>query len=477
MARSHDVKELGTESPLRLIGRLAVPTVCANMVTSLYSMVDRLFIGQFVGGTTLAAVGLIAPLNNVTAACTVMLSVGGGAMIATAFGAQDADRANTAFTNIVTLSLIMAAAVSGIFIALAPQLCVLCGGEEGSDLVALASTFLRITSIGTLFQVINVGFASMIRSEGNTTYAMFVTMIGAVINVGLNALTIIVLGMGLLGSAWSTVISSSISATLSASYFRRGHGAAKWAGWSAVHPATMGKVCAMGIAPAIFQVLSFANNIFINRSLVGCATAELGSDGRTIVLAANSVISTVESVATMFIMGVNNAVSTVLSFNNGAKKYDRVFSAAVIGQVLATTAALVLWLVWRLLPGPVFSAFVGDDQRIIDVGIRAVTIGKLFVFGLGFQTLASMYFSALGRPQTATLISVSRNGLFLIPALLVLPGMLGLDGVYASTSVSDACSLVLVAFIYLRDLKRLKGLAQAQAQGQETQAPSQTSAS
>lgn len=132
---------------------------------------------------------------------------------------------------------------------------------------------------------------------------------------------------------------------------------------------------------------------------------------------------------------------------------------------------------WRLLPGPVFSAFVGDDRRIIDVGIRAVTIGKPFVFGLGFQTLASMYFSALGRPQTATLISVSRNGLFLIPALLVLPGMLGLDGVYASTSVSDACSLVLVAFIYLRDLKRLKGLAQAQAQGQETQAPSQTSAS
>ncbi len=460
--RTHDVNELGTEKPLTLIAHLALPTICANLASSLYTFIDRLFIGHYVGGSALTAVGIVSPLNNIVAAVTVMLSVGGGAMLATSFGKGSRKQANVIFTNIVVMSAGISMVVVLAFELFASPLCVLCGATAGTETEALAVLFLRVTSLGTLSQIVNIGFATMIRSEGNPSYSMFVTMIGAVINVGANALAIIVLGMGLIGSAWSTVLSSAIAAYLSIRYYTTGRGAVSWEGWSAVSGKIILRTAALGIAPAVFQILSFVNNTLINRSLMAYAPQQLGEGGGDVAIAANTVISTVESIVIMIIMGTSNAVSTVISYSNGAKDWRRLRSAALIGQVMAGVVSVALWLVWRLVPRIPFELFVGEDEQTISVGVQAVSYGKLFIFGLGFQTLASMYFSAISRPQVATLISVSRNGLFLIPALLTLPPQFGLLGVYASSSVSDACSLVLVGGIYLREMARLSKLVKEQ---------------
>ena len=176
-------------------------------------------------------------------------------------------------------------------------------------------------------------------------------------------------------------------------------------------------------------------------------------------LSAVSVMQTVENLAIMFIMGMNNAVSTVISYNYGSGRYERVRKATLTGQVVATVVSILLWITMLFTPNALFSLFSPDNPGLAAYGALAMRRGKLFIFGLGFQTLASMYYSAIGKPKRAVLISISRNGLFLIPSLL-LPRFFGLDGVLCATSVSDGCSLVLVACLYtagLRELSRQSG--------------------
>lgn len=456
-----DVDALGMRPLVPLIASLAVPSICANLASSLYTLCDRLFVGNFVGGTALAAVGLIFPLNNVSGAFTVMLGVGGGAALGAAFGAGDRQHASRYYTNIAGMSTIIGAVLGLLFFFAAEPICLMLGALPGTELLSQASLFLRITAAATFFQVINLGLAAVIRAEGNISYSMVVTLTGSGVNIVFNAFAIIVLRLGLVGSATSTLLSSLIGAVLSIWYFASGRSTVSWTGLSSMSVRTMAHVGILGIAPAVFQVLSFFNNTATTRLLMTYGPETYGPTGGDDAIAAWSVVTTVESIAVMFIMGVSNAVSVVLSYNKGARRWRRVRGAALIGQAAATVSSVALWLSWLIVPQAVFALFAGSDDAIIQIGVRAVSEGKLFIFGLGFQTLASMYFSAIGRPRTATFISISRNGLFLIPALLMLPTRWGIDGVFWASSVSDACSMVVVGFIYVREMRRLGRLVKA----------------
>ena len=176
---------------------------------------------------------------------------------------------------------------------------------------------------------------------------------------------------------------------------------------------------------------------------------EMGAGGGDLAISALSVVNTVESIALMVVLGMNNAISTIISYNYGAKQYKRTRNAALIGQAIAFVICTVVWLLMMIVPKTLFAIFSSGDAQLAEYG------SKMFMLFLGFQTLASMYFSAIGKPKVATFISISRNGLFLIPALLILPRFLGLNGVLYSSSVSDSCSLILVSTIYINGILQL----------------------
>ena len=199
----------------------------------------------------------------------------------------------------------------------------------------------------------------------------------------------------------------------------------------------IGKVIALGMAPAVFQGLSFVNNILTNRSLMYYGNLELGTEGGSLAISAVSVIHTVENLAIMFIMGMNNAISTIISYNYGQKRYDRARQATLTGQAVAFAVSALLWVGMMFFPQTLFAVFSSSDTELMEYGARAMRLGKIFIFGLGFQTLASMFYSSIGKPKRAIFISISRNGLFLIPSLLILPKFFGINGVLMSTSVSD----------------------------------------
>ena len=464
------VQNMGTAKLLPLILVMSVPAVCGNIVNALYNIVDRIFVGRIVGGTALGAVGVMFPLNNIIAAFTVLMSIGGGALVSLSLGRQEKEKADKAYTNLILFSLFVAVVISSVFFFFAEPLIEICGADESSALYEMAVKYLRIIAVGQLFGIPNLAMAACIRAEGNTRYAMIVTMAGAGINVCMDAIFMMGFHGGVEGAAAATVISQIVSCGLSLQYHCCHKGVLRWKGLAVLDVGLIGKVISLGLAPAVFQGLSFCNNTLVNHSLMRYANMEIGRGGGDMAISAVSVIHTVENFAAMFIMGMNSAISTIISYNYGLKQYGRAKEATLTGQAIATVVSTVLWTLMMAVPETLFRIFSTDVPELIAYGARAMRMGKLFIFGLGFQTLSSMYYSAIGKPKRAIFISISRNGLFLIPALLLLPGILGLDGVLISTSVSDALSLIVVSVIYWSGIHDLNKLEQKDSKGAEKEA-------
>lgn len=368
MEANERVSGLGTKKIFPLIVSMSIPAICGNITTALYNVVDRLFVGQFVGRNALGAIGLMFPLNNVTSAITVLLTVGGGALISLSLGRKEKEKADRAFTNIVVMGAILAFITTVFFFLFADPLISLCGARESSALHDQAVSYLRIVAVGQFFQIMNLGLAGAIRAEGNVKYSMVVSMIGAILNVGLDALFIIVFNGGLEGAAIATAISQVVGALASASYFIRKKGVLRWAGLKNTGFRQMLEIAGLGIAPAVFQAFGLVNNLITNNSLMIYGDREMGAGGGDLAISALSVVSTVESIALMVVLGMNNAISTIISYNYGAKQYKRTRDAALIGQAIAFVICTIVWLLMMFVPQALFAIFSSGDTQLAEYG-------------------------------------------------------------------------------------------------------------
>lgn len=453
-----NTERMGTAPIFPLLLSMAVPGLLGTLTTYLYRTVDQIFVGNFVGRNALGGIAVLSPFNNVVIALTLFLTVGGASMLSLSMGRSDYQKANSLFTNIIIQAIGMATIVCVIFSVATRPFVGMCGAKEGSEVFEYAVIYLRITSIGQLFNMLNVGLAAIIRSEGNTKYSMFANMIGAVLNIFLNFLLIIVIPLGIAGAAIATVGSQLAGAVFSAAYFFSGKSNLKWAGLKVVDLKQMITIAKMGIAPSIFQMLSFVTNIMINKSLQHYGDLDpvyslLG--GGELCISALSVVNTVENFIVSAASGINQAGAPVISYNYGSKKFLRVRKATLTSQGMALFFAIIIWSAMMLAPEFVINLFSKNDAELMDYGVMAMRTCKMFSLFGGYQMLVSMYFSSIGKPEVATFVSLSRHGIFFIPALLILPKMFGLMGVLYATPVSDACSLVVVTCLYIHELRRL----------------------
>lgn len=464
MTPEERVNRLGNANLIPLIFSMSAPAICGNLSNALYSIVSRAYLGHADKPEAMGAMGLIMPLVSIVAALSVMITIGGAAVVSLALGEQDKREADIAFTNVMTAAVGSSSVMAIVFFFFAEQMVRFCGATPDNAVFGYAVQYLRITCFGYVFQMINHGAASVIRAEGNTLYSMYVSIIGNVFNIAFGALFIVWFKMGIKGAASATLLAQFIGMSISLSYFIRGRSLVKWAGAKTISLRKIGEVLYTGIAPAVFQGLNAVNGMLIGNSLQAVlpGTGVL-VDGVTVnydvAMSAISVISSLENVALMLIMGMNNGIATIISYNYGAKNYKRVMKTSLVGQAMASAAALLVWSMMMLCPQVLFAIFIkkSTSAAVLTYGAWAIKRSKMFMFFVGFQTLASMYYSAIRKPRWAMAISIIRNGLFLVPALLILPRLWGLDGLLYSTSVSDACSVVLVSVLYtlaMLDLRR-----------------------
>ncbi len=459
MAQKSKTAKMGTDPLFKLLLSMGIPGLLGNMTTYLYRTVDQIFVGNYVSRNALGGISVLSPFNNVVVALTLFITVGGAAMLSVSVGSGDYDKANKLFTNIIVQAIAMALAVTVVF-ASCPSLWVsIFGAKEGTETFDYAVTYLRITAYGQVFNMLNVGLAAVIRTEGAATYSMVANIIGSVVNIVLNSIFIIVLHMGIEGAALGTIGSQFVGAAVSIAFFTCGRSNLRWVGFKAVSVKQMIFVAKMGMAPSIFQVLSFVTNILLNKSLQHYGDLDpvyslIG--GGELCISAMAVATTVENLIISLSSGINQAASPIISFNYGAKKYSRVWKATIMSQAMAFALSAVVYLFMRFAPELLIDLFGKGDEELMAFGLEAIKIAKVFALFSGYQMLVSMFFSAVCKPEVATLVSLSRHGIFLIPALIILPRFYGVYGVLYANAVSDGCSVVLVTILYIKEVLRFK---------------------
>ncbi len=461
MAVNERTLKMGSAPIFPLLVSMAVPGLLGTMTTYLYRTVDQIFVGNFVGRTALGGISVLSPFNNVIIALSLFITVGGTSLLALTMGRKDYDEANKLFTNIVIQAIAMALIVSVLFFVFARPFVGVCGAKKGTQTYEYAVLYLKIVTCGQVFNMLNQGLAAIIRTEGAAKYSMFANIVGAFFNIVLDALLIIVFKMGVAGAAIATIVSQLMGAVFSAAFFFTGKSSLRWAGFAVVDVRQMLYIAKMGIAPSIFQMLSLFTNILLNKSLQYYGDLDpvyslIG--GGELCISAVAIVNTVDSFIVSMTSGINQAVSPLLSYNYGAKNYSRVKKASLCSQAMAGVFAIVIWSAMMLAPEFVCSLFGKGDEALISYGAMAMRACKMFALFGGFQMLVSMYFSSIGKPQVATFVSISRHGLFLIPAMLIMPQFMGLKGVLYANSVSDGCSLIVVSLMYLHEMRRLSKL-------------------
>ena len=461
MAVNERTLKMGSAPIFPLLVSMAVPGLLGTLTTYLYRTVDQIFVGNFVGRTALGGISVLAPFNNVIIALSLFITVGGTSLLALTMGRRDYEEANKLFTNIIIQAIGMALIVSVLFFIFAEPFVGVCGAKKGTETFRYAVIYLKIVTCGQVFNMLNQGLAAIIRTEGAAKYSMFANIVGAFFNIVLDALLIIVFKMGVAGAAIATIVSQLMGAAFSAAFFLTGKSSLRWAGFGVVDIKQMAYIAKMGIAPSIFQMLSLFTNILLNKSLQYYGDLDpvyslIG--GGELCISAVAIVNTVDNFIVSMTSGINQAVSPLISYNYGAKNYSRVKKASLCSQAMAGVFAIVIWSAMMLAPEFVCSLFGKGDEALISYGAMAMRACKMFALFGGFQMLVSMYFSSIGKPQVATFVSISRHGLFLIPAMLIMPQFMGLKGVLYANSVSDGCSLIVVSFMYLHEMRRLSRL-------------------
>lgn len=458
MAVNERTLKMGSAPIFPLLVSMAVPGLLGTLTTYLYRTVDQIFVGNFVGRTALGGISVLAPFNNVIIALSLFITVGGTSLLALTMGRRDYEEANKLFTNIIIQAIGMALIVSVLFFIFAEPFVGVCGAKRGTETFRYAVIYLKIVTCGQVFNMLNQGLAAIIRTEGAAKYSMFANIVGAFFNIVLDALLIIVFKMGVAGAAIATIVSQLMGAAFSAAFFLTGKSSLRWAGFGVADIKQMAYIAKMGIAPSIFQMLSLFTNILLNKSLQYYGDLDpvyslIG--GGELCISAVAIVNTVDNFIVSMTSGINQAVSPLISYNYGAKNYSRVKKASLCSQAMAGVFAIVIWSAMMLAPEFVCSLFGKGDEALISYGAMAMRDCKMFALFGGFQMLVSMYFSSIGKPQVATFVSISRHGLFLIPAMLIMPQFMGLKGVLYANSVSDGCSLIVVSFMYLHEMRRL----------------------
>ena len=437
--------QLGEERIGKLLLRFSIPAIIGMLVNGLYNIVDRIFVGRGVGSLALTGIAISFPITLAIMAFGMLIGIGATAVISIRLGQQKREEAErivgNAFSLLVGITLLIS--ILG-YLFMDP---LLVGFGASADVLPYAKDYIRIILIGAVFQSIGFGMNNFIRAEGNPKIAMYTMILGAVLNTILNPIFIFGLHLGIAGSALGTVISQFVTSVWVLYYFLGNRAMLKLRlrnlklEWVFVKD-----ILAIGISPFSMQLVGSFVTVFLNKSL-----ASYGGD---IPIAAMGIITSIAMLILMPIFGIGQGAQPILGYNYGARKYDRVKQTLKLSVFAATGVMFLGFLIVELFPITLMSLF-SKDPELIRVGANGMRIYLMMLPIIGFQVTVVGYFQATGKPRKSLFLSLSRQLIFLVPMIWILPRFLDLTGVWLAAPVSDLASAVLTALWLLKDLKQL----------------------
>lgn len=448
-------EQLGTSPVGALLMKFSLPAITGMLVSALYNIVDRMFVGRGIGSEGIAGIMTGFPLVNVGMAFGLLVGVGTAATVSIRLGQKNTDSAERTMSTGLILLVIFSVllTVSGL-IFLEPLLRLF--GAEGETL-GYAVRYMRIIMLGMPFSTIALGMNGVIRSEGNPNRAMLTMVLGAVLNIILDPLFIFVFQWGMEGAAIATVISQFVSAAWVVGYFFTGKSHLKYHRRNfRLEPEALLKILAIGLSPFSFQIAM---------SVLNALLARLLSDyGGTAAVSGMGVLISLMMLMTMPIIGINQGNQPVAGYNYGAGNYGRVSRALFLTLAASTLYALAGWIFLNLFPRQIIGFFNPEDPAMIDFGVKGIRTFMILLPIVGIQITGGHYYQSVGHPKTALFLTLSRQVLLLIPLLIILPRYFGLNGILYAGPVSDALAVLLTAAFLVAEPFRLKKLAAHQAE-------------
>lgn len=466
------VTRMGTASIPRLITEFAIPSVVGMVVNGSYNIIDSIFLGHAVGEIGLSAVTVANPIMIVFMALAMLVGNGGNALAALRLGEGKRDDAEVALGNVVTMSLVLWVIVAAMA-ACPPVLDALLTLSSATDTVRpYAASFIRILSFGFILQCIGMGVNNFIRTSGAPNRALGTMVIGLVGATAFNYLFVILLGWGVEGSALATLAGQALTCGAVLWYFQVTKGVPMRIRLRNMKPRlkVVGTVLAYGFPSFAVQAGMAVINFVLNYQLVRYgALSPIGADDA---LASIGVVNRVGMFVTMPLVGVAVSLQPLLGFNYGARLIARVRKIYLLGVAGATCIAVCEWAIIQLFPHAVVSAFGISSEALVDFTAFALRIQFLFLLFVGFQIVSANYFQATGQPAKSIFLTLTRQIIFLVPLLFVMPHVLpvlsggsldGLDALYFATPVGDFLSVFVTGIFVLLELRRLKRVQQVTA--------------
>ncbi|QUH26556.1 MATE family efflux transporter [Serpentinicella alkaliphila] len=438
-------EELGSESISKLLVKFSIPAIIGMLVNALYNVVDRIFVGNSEGSLAIAGITVAFPLVLVILACALLIGVGSASLISIRLGEQREEEARVILGNALSLLLIISFLITTGSILFLEPLLRLFGASDA--VLPYAKEYTRIIMLGNFFFLVGIGMNNIIRAEGSPKIAMKTMMIGAFTNIVLDYLFIFVFGWGIRGAAVATVIAKGCAAAWVMYHFTFGSSSLKIESKYLRLKFNIVKLIIMvGSAQFALQLATSLFNFIMNKSLTiyGGDTA----------LSGMGVMMSIMTLILMPIYGITQGMQPIIGFNYGAKKYDRVKDALKKGIIAATSLCMVGFFLIRVFPVQLVSLF-NNEPELIAFGVRSLKVYMALLPLIGFQTVGSNYFQAIGKPKQAAFLSLTRQVIFLIPTLLILPRFLGLEGVLLSGPVADLSAFLITGFWVLNEAKKL----------------------
>lgn len=429
----------------KLLLQFSLPAIVGLLVNALYNIVDSIFVGRGVGKLGIAAVTVSFPIVTTFIACIMLIGMGATALISIRLGEEKESVAEEIIGNALVLFLIIGITLTVAGLIFIKPILILFGATP--TLLPLATDYLRIILLGSVFMAVGTGMNNFIRAEGNPKVAMNTMLIGTVTNIVLDYIFIFIFHWGIKGAAFATIISYVVTSTWVLHYFLSGKSMLKIRRENLKLKQLIVKgILVVGFPTFILQVTGSIQQLILNRSL-----AHHGGD------MALAVIGIIMSITTFLIipaMGISQGAQPIIGFNYGAKQYGRVKGILKLSIVSATAIVGFGFLISKICPEQLIGLF-NDDPELIKIGVHAMGIFFKFIPLVGVQMVSAGYFQAVGKPHQATLLGLSRQVLIFIPLLIILPRYGGLEGIWWSAPFSDIGAFFLTSAWLGFEIKQL----------------------
>lgn len=437
---------LGTLDIKKLLIQYAVPSIIAMTAASLYNMVDSMFIGHGIGAEGLTGLSLTLPLMNISSAFGSLVGIGGATLMSVKLGQNDLDKARMILGNVVLMNIITGLFLSVVSLLFLDQILYLFGAS--ADTIDYARDYMRIILGGNVITASFLGLIEMSRSTGHPTRAMIAILIAVALNSLLDYLFIFLLDMGIKGAAMATVAAQMASLCFVGSYFFSKKSFIRFErSIFRLNGAIVGGMLAIGLSPFLMNLCSSGVVALINLSL-----KEHGGDAA---IGAYGIVNRYVLLFVMINIGLNQGMQPIAGYNFGAGKYDRLKKVLKYTIICAMSTSTIGFLLGEFCPGAITRMFTTNTELtdIAERGLHLVLI--LFPF-VGFQMVSANFFQSIGMAKKAILLALSRQLLFLIPFLIIMPRIMGIDGVWLSIPMADCIAIILTSVMLWRELKKFR---------------------